>query len=167
MSENIEFMKIAGDEERDILWALEQDLPRKVVNTVTESVRSMLLDATYKDTGGSCGDCSRSLRVRQEVSGTAAEAEVTIRFRRLAECSSDKGWRLTIKGEVTDGRRKYGSEWDETPAGYIGRGEVSDLISMMSDIGLTDWTYNTIERFFEYLRDNLAGMEDTKAESVA
>lgn len=168
MNENNEFVKIVGgDREKDILFALEQDLPKKVVNAVTEAVKSMLIDATDKDTGDIYGDYSRSLRVRQEVDGTVADSVVTIRFRRIAECSSSEGWKLTIKGSVTDGRKTYESEWDETPANYIGKGEVSDLVAMMGDVGLTDWTYNTIEQFFEYLRDNLADMEEEKKESVA
>ena len=160
----MEFRAVEG--ERDILFALENELPKKVVNTVTEAVKTMLLDAEDTDTSDVYGDYSRTLTVRQEVDGTMAEATVTIRFCRLSDCPADKGWSVTIKGKVTDEQRDYESEWKETPARYLYKGDVSDLIAMMSDVGLTDWTYNTIEEFFEYLRDNLAEIKE-KQEGVA
>lgn len=160
----MEFRAVEG--ERDILFALENELPKKVVNAVTEAVKTMLLDTEDTDTSDVYGDYSRTLTVRQEVDGTMAEATATIRFCRLADCPANKGWSVTIKGKVTDGQRVYESEWKETPAHYLYKGDVSDLIAMMSDVGLTDWTYNTIEKFFEYLRDNLAEIEE-KQEGVA
>lgn len=157
----------ANDGERDILFSLENELPKKVVNAVTESVKTMLLDAENTDARDVYGDYSRSLKIRQASGTTVAEAIATIRFCSVSDYEAEKGWQVIIKGKISDGHKEYESEWTESPAGFIWKGKISDLVAIMENVGLTDWTYTRIELFFEYLRDNLAELEDTPNEETS
>ncbi len=152
--------------ERDLMWEFES-FPKRVIDMVTEACKSLLLDAKDKDSCSSYGEYSRTITVRQEVNDTVATADVTIQFKHLAECNVDKGYKVICKGSVTDGKKTYESEWEETPPKLLGMGDYKDLVDLVENHNPTDFTYNTIELFFEYLRDNLEQMEDSKQEGVA
>ena len=100
--------------EKDLMWEFES-FPKRVIDMVTEACKSLLLDATDKDSFSAYGEYSRTITVRQEVNDTVATADVTIQFKHLAECNVDKGYKVICKGSVTDGKKTYESEWEETP----------------------------------------------------
>lgn len=143
------------DKERELFWNLEQKLPGQVVNAVAESMKSLLTDAADIGTNGIDENYSRILFVYQDVDDTYAEATVTISFTHTSDYDCNKGYRVRLMGKCSDGTDSYDSEWDEVPAGYRGKGEIKDLVDLIENQSLTDWTYNVIEMFFEYLRNNL------------
>lgn len=147
--------------ERELMWEIE-DFPKRVIDMITEACKSLLLDATDKDSFSAYGEYSRTITVRQEVNDMVATADVTIQFKHLAECNVDKGYKVICKGSVTDGKKTYESEWEETPPELLGMGDYKDLVDLVENHNPTDYTYNTIEKFFEYLRDNLEVMEDSE-----
>ena len=144
--------------ERDLMWEFES-FPKKVIDMVTETCKSLLVDATDKDSFSAYGEYSRTICVRQKVEDTVAVADITIQFKHIADCSTDKGYNVICKGSVTDGNKTYESEWEETPPNLLGMGDYKDLVDLVENYNPTDFTYNTIEEFFEYLRDNLSVIE--------
>lgn len=149
--------------ERDLMWEFES-FPKRVIDMVTEACKSLLLDATDKDSFSAYGEYSRTITVKQEVENTVAVADVTIQFKHVAEYSANKGYKVICKGSVTDGKKTYESEWEETPVKLMGMGDYKDLVDLVENYYPTDYTYNTIEKFFEYLRDNLEVMEEENKE---
>lgn len=147
--------------ERDLMWEFES-FPKRVIDMVTEACKSLLLDATDKDSFSAYGEYSRTITVKQEVENTVAVADVTIQFKHIAECNTDKGYRVICKGSVTDGKKTYKSEWEECPPELLCMGDYKDLVDLVENYNPTDFTYNIIEKFFEYLRDNLEVMEDSE-----
>lgn len=151
--------------ERDLMWEFES-FPKRVIDMVTEACKSLLLDAKDKDSFSSYGEYSRTITVRQEENGTTATADITVQFKHDDQWSTEKGFKVICKGSVTDGNKTFASECEECPAPLRGKGDFKDLVDLVENHNPTDFTYNTIEQFFESLRGNLDDMEDTK-EGVA
>ena len=146
------------DKEKEIFWQLQENLPRQVVNAVTESVKTLLTDAKDIRTEDTYGDYARTLFINQDTDESHSCATIAIRFSRISP--NHRGFTVELIGKTTDGCKTYQSEWLESPAGYMYKGEIKDLVDMIANQSLTDWTYNTIEKFFEYLRDNLSELKE-------
>lgn len=148
------------NKEQEIYWNLKENLPRDVLNAVSESLITMFENATEVETKDAYGDFSKVLHIKQQVEDSISEATVTIRFKNVSMNGSEKGYSVKLSGKSTDGTYQYESEWNEIPVNYINKGDIKDLVALVEDISLTDWTYTRIELFFEYLRDNLKDLKE-------